>query len=128
VLATFAFGGATWGTPWRIIAQRTAVGVVFSSACVALCAIVLPRLVPVARRRFPFPFDWVVVTASLVGVAMLGCAAGVLVLAAAGYVSVDRMWPTWTASVRTATYFTILFGIMARSSMNWRADSIERRS
>ena len=112
LLATFAFGGATLNTPWRILLQRTAVGVVFSSACVALCAFTLPRLVPLTRRRFRFPLDWVVVTVALVGLAMLGCAAGVLVLAAVGYLAVDQMWRAWAASVRTATYFTLLFGIM----------------
>ena len=111
-LAAFALGGATWQTPWRVIAQQTAVGFVVSAACVVLCTVTLPRVAPVARRRFRYPLNWSVVVMTLVGNAIAGTAIAVLILTIAGYVSVPHIWQTWLAWVKGAVYFTLLFGIM----------------
>jgi LytS/YehU family sensor histidine kinase len=51
--------------------------------------------------------------AALVGIAMVACAVGVLVLTAVGHYPVSRMAAAWMSAVKAASYFTLLFGIMA---------------
>jgi sensor histidine kinase YesM len=112
LLATFALGGATWRTPWRMLAGQTAVGFVISTACVALCTMTIPRVAPIARRRFRYPLNWAVVIVTLVGNAVVGTAIAVLIMTVVGYVAVPLIWKTWFAWVKGAVYFTLLFGIM----------------
>lgn len=112
LLATFAFGGATWKTPWRIIAVQTVVGAIVSAACVVLCILTIPHIVPRARRLLPHPLHWIVVALALVGNAMVGTAIGAVVMTLVGYLPAAQMWHSWLAWVKTAGYFTLIFGIM----------------
>src|ERR1044071_5616680 len=91
ILAIFAFGRGTWQTPWRVIAAQTLVSFVVSTACVALCMVTIPRVAPVARRRFRYPLNWGVVGAVLVGNAAVATAAAVLILTGVGMVAAPRM-------------------------------------
>jgi sensor histidine kinase YesM len=113
LLAVFAFGDVTLQTPWPITLRKTAVGFVFATYCIAFGNIAMPWLTPIARRRFPFPFNWAIVALALVGLAALGCAAAVLTLTVLGHYRASQMFTMWLASLKTATYFTLLFGIMA---------------
>jgi two-component system sensor histidine kinase AlgZ len=109
----FAFGGATWQTPWREVLRQASVGFVYATCCIALGNLAMPRLAPVVRRRLWFPFDWAIVSLALVVLAMIACAGAVVILTAVGHYQVDQMKTAWTASVKSASYFTLLFGIMA---------------
>jgi hypothetical protein len=111
LLANLAFGEVTWRTPWLVILGQASVTFVFATCCIALCNLALPRIVPAARRRFPFPLNWAVIALALIGLAAVGCAAAVVILTAIGHVDTNRMWAVWVFSLRTAVYFTVLFGI-----------------
>jgi len=113
LLTMFAFTGVDVHTPWRQIVRIAGQGFVFSTCCIALASIVLPRVVPLARRHFSAPVTWTIVGAALVGSAMAACAGAVLLLAAVRFIEPQRMWQLWLVSLRTATYFTLLFGIIA---------------
>jgi two-component system sensor histidine kinase AlgZ len=109
----FAFGDATWQTPWWEVVRQASVGFVYATCCIALGNLAMPRLAPVVRRRLWFPFDWAIVSLALVVLAMIACAGAVVILTAVGHYRVDQMKTAWTASVKSASYFTLLFGIMA---------------
>ena len=113
LVAVFALTRAGWRTPWREVAALAGDSFVFATCCIALASAVLPRAVPLAKRRIPSPFHWGAVAVVLIGLAMVGCAIGVVILAAIGRVTPTNMWPLWLVSLRTATYFTVLFGIGA---------------
>ena len=134
LLTTVAFTGADVHTPWGQIVRVAGQGFVFSTCCIALASIVLPRVVPIARRRFSAPVAWTIVGVTLVASAMAACAGAVLLLAALGLVEPRRMWQLWLVSIRTATYFTLLFGIIAsmmgdlRRRLNQTTGASARRS
>ena len=109
----FAFGAATWDTPWWEVVRQASIGFVYATCCIALGNLAMPRLAPVVRRRLWFPFDWAIVSLALVVLAMIACAGAVVILTAVGHYQVDQMKAAWTASVKSASYFTLLFGIMA---------------
>jgi len=110
--AAFAFGGATWRTPWRTLLVQTLINAMFSGSCVVLCVVGLPWVVPRARRQFTFPFDWVAILVALVvfGAAgsLVGTALGVLV----GNVPSSRFLRVWyPVTLQVSVYFTLIFGI-----------------
>ena len=71
MLATIAFSGVSWHTPWRNVVEAFSVSFTFSTCCSTLCAAALPVLVPAASRRFGFPLNWVAIAGALVGFAII---------------------------------------------------------
>jgi two-component system, LytTR family, sensor histidine kinase AlgZ len=109
--ASFAFGGATWQTPWRALLVQTLVNSMFSGCCVTLCIVGLPWVVPRARRLFAFPWDSlaILVTLVLFGVAgsLVGTGLGVLI----GVVPPSAFLKTWYPfTLQISVYLTVIFG------------------
>jgi len=111
VLATLAFSGVGWHTPWRHILEWIAVSLLFSTCCSSLCALALPRLVPAVSRRFAFPANWAVIVAALVGLATVGSYVAIVVLVAIGYIQGRAFLPWLAGTLKMSIVVTLLFGI-----------------
>src|SRR5215510_12487573 len=77
---TTAVGGATWRTPWQRFVEPFAIALLFTASIVPLAAFLMPRVLPLVRRRIPFPCDWTVVFLIMIttGVAGSSIAIGIL--------------------------------------------------
>jgi sensor histidine kinase YesM len=112
VLATIAFAGVGWHTPWRHVLESASISFLFSTSCSSLCALALPRLVPLIVRRFTFPMNWVVIVVALIGFASAGTLLALLVLVPIGYIRTSEAFMAWFVSVlRISIIVTLLFGI-----------------
>src|SRR6266542_3557766 len=105
------FAGGPRGSSWGLVLHGTATATAFSSCCALLCVIVLPKLVPYVRHRFPGPIAWSLLITAMVGLAAVGSAVPILVLAATGYVPAGRIASEWINPLKISIYFTLLFGI-----------------
>jgi two-component system sensor histidine kinase AlgZ len=105
------FSGGPAHTPWHEILKGAAEGTAFSSCCASLSIIVLPRVVPHLRRRFPPPVAWALVIAALVVLAGIGSFIPMIGAVAFGYLPARRLFSTWLDPLRVSIYFTLLFGI-----------------
>jgi two-component system, LytTR family, sensor histidine kinase AlgZ len=111
LLAVLVFSGATWQTPWRQILTVTATTFGYSFCCSSLGFLAIPRLAPIVWRRLPTPFNWAAIAAALVACAAAGCLIAVLLRIALGLTPPDRALIAWQSSLKTAIYFTLIFGI-----------------
>ena len=111
LLAVLVFAGATWQTPWQQILGATASTFAYSFCCSSLGFLAIPRIAPVAWRRLPTPFNWVAIIAALVVCAAAGCAIATLLRVVIGITPSGRAFDTWQTSLKTAIYFTLIFGI-----------------
>jgi sensor histidine kinase YesM len=111
VLATLAFSGVGWHTPWGRILEWMAVSLLFSTCCSSLVALAMPRLVPFVSRRFAFPADWAVIVAALVGLATVGSYVAIVVLIATGYIQRRAFLPWFAGTLKISIVVTLLFGI-----------------
>jgi signal transduction histidine kinase len=108
--ATYAFAGATWHTPWQRVVQQTFVTMLFAGSCATLCVYGLPVVVPSARRRLSFPFDWLAIIGALVVFATIGSLAGAAAAMALGFAR-DQPFGAWYwNSWKISLYFTMVFG------------------
>jgi two-component system sensor histidine kinase AlgZ len=120
VAATFTFAGANAHTPWPVIVQQTLVNILFSGCCVALCVFLLPYVVPVARRRIPFPFDWVAILVILTVFGLAGSFVAAVITTSLGYVQQPLI--TWyPASAKVSIYFTLIFGLAGTAVQELRS-------
>jgi sensor histidine kinase YesM len=109
--ASFAFGGATWHTPWRALLIQTLVNSMFSGCCVALCVVGLPWVVPRARRQFAFPWDWVAILITLVAFGTAGSLVGTGLAVLIGIVPSSGFFRAWyPVTFQISPYFTLIFG------------------
>ncbi len=120
--AAFAFEGAGWDTPWRMLLVQTLANTVFSGCCVALCIFGLPWVVPCARRQLAFPLDWVAILIALVvfGTAgsLFGTGLGVLL----GFVPPSSFLSAWyPGALKMSVYFTVIFGVSGAALEEVRA-------
>src|SRR5581483_8673975 len=67
---TVVFSGVTWHTPPRRMAEAFAVALLFSFLIGPTLGIVMPHVGRSVASRFPFPFNWMVMIATMVGVAL----------------------------------------------------------
>jgi len=111
LLAVLVFAGANWQTPWQQILGATASTFTYSFCCSSLGFLTIPRIAPVAWRRLPTPFNWVAIIAALVVCAAAGCAIATLLRVVIGITPSGRAFDTWQTSLKTAIYFTLIFGI-----------------
>jgi LytS/YehU family sensor histidine kinase len=62
--------------------------------------------------RYTFPLDWIVLIATMVGIALAGSFAAILILAAVGYLHGAGIVATWMAgSLKASIVVTLIFGI-----------------
>ena len=110
VLASLAFTPMARRS-WAAFVSQTAMSIVFSSCCIALCHVALPALPRYARQRFRYPLNWVVVAAGLFVVSIVACAIGVAVLVVTRSTPPHDALSLLQAAVPAAAYFTLLFGM-----------------
>jgi two-component system sensor histidine kinase AlgZ len=112
VLATFAFAGVGWHTPWRHVLESASISFLFSTCCSSLCALALPRLVPLISARFAFPMNWVMIVVALIGFASAGTLLALAVLVPIGYIRSTEAYMAWFVSVlKISIVVTLLFGM-----------------
>jgi len=116
VLGPLAFSDAARRS-WTAFVGVAVIGFAISSGCIALTHLALPAFPRYARRRFRYPLNWVIVALGLVALAVGGSLLGVAFLVGLRWIDSSRAVGLLLASLPTATYFTLLFG-MATSFMS----------
>jgi two-component system sensor histidine kinase AlgZ len=112
VVVVLGFSGATFSTPRRELAEAFGVALLFSTIIAPLLALIMPRVSHAVRGRFTFPFDWMVLVATMIGVATAGSFVAILILAAVGYLKGAGIIATWMAgSLKVSIIITLTFGI-----------------
>jgi two-component sensor histidine kinase len=119
--ATYAFTGATWHTPWQRVVQQTFVTMLFAGSCATLCVYGLPIVVPSARRRLPFPLDWLAIVATLVVFATIGSLAGAAAAIVLGFAGNQAFGAWYANSWKISLYFTMVFGLSGAVIQELRA-------
>jgi sensor histidine kinase YesM len=112
IVATFLFSGVSRQTPWRDVLEAFLVACVFTFCIAPACSFVLPR---VAARvcRVARPWYWVAMIASMVALATAGSIAALLILTAAGMLSIRQVLTEWIGnSLRVSLIITLTMGIL----------------
>ena len=109
--AVALFSGATWHTPWRRLIEPFAISLVFTVAIVPLAAVTMPRVMPVVRRRFPFPLDWAILVVLMVVIGLGGSSVAIGALRTVGYIRPGHVGAWFAQSLRTSIIMTLIFGI-----------------
>lgn len=124
VTAVVIFSGATWQTPWRRLVEPLLISFVFTTSIMPLAAVVMPRLMPVVRCRFTFPVDWVIVTAVMLVIGLIGSTVAIGLLRIVGRIGPGQTWEWFAGSLRTTIIMTLIFGlsVSALESMRARLD------
>ena len=111
-VVVLGFSGATFSTPWRQLAEAFGVAMLFSTIIAPMLALIMPRVGRAVSCRFSFPFDWLVLIATMLGVATAGSFLAILILAAVGYLKGAGIIATWMAgSLKVSILITLTFGI-----------------
>src|SRR3954466_12564768 len=112
VAVTVLYSGVTMRTPPRQMLEAFAVAMLFSTIIGPMLGIVMPRVGRAVACRFSFPFDWVVLLATMVTIAVAGSFIAILILAAIGYLHGAGIVTTWMAgSLKVSIAITLTFGI-----------------
>ncbi|MDQ6705752.1 MAG: histidine kinase [Acidobacteriota bacterium] len=81
----------------------------FSNLIGGMAEWALPRTWPLTQR-FRSPWNWAARGAMLMGFALIGSFAALLILLAAGWVSPEAFWPYFANSLKIAAIVTLFFG------------------
>jgi len=112
IVGSFAAVIVFTNTPWRNIPWEAFKTMLFAGPCVVLCIYSLPIVAPAARRRLPFPLDWLAVLVLLLilgaGGSLIGAAA-TLAVGAAGTTQTFQSW--YLQALKISVYFTLIFGL-----------------
>src|SRR3954447_938566 len=112
IAVTVLYSGVTMRTPPRQTLEAFAVAMLFSTIIGPMLGVVMPRVSRAVACRFSFPFDWVVVLATMVTIAVAGSFMAILILAATGYLHGAGIVATWMAgSLKVSIAITLTFGI-----------------
>src|SRR5215467_2010381 len=82
----------------------------FAGSCATLCVYGLPIVVPRARRRLSFPFDWLAIAGALVVFATIGSLAGAAAAIVLGFARNQALGAWYANSWKISLYFTMVFG------------------
>src|SRR4051812_22870367 len=85
IAVTVVYSGITLHTPPRQMLEAFAISMLFSSIIGPTLGLVMPRVGHAVACRFSFPFDWVVLLATMVTIALAGSFTAIVILAAIGY-------------------------------------------
>jgi two-component system, LytTR family, sensor histidine kinase AlgZ len=125
LVVTVVYSGVGWRTPPRQMLEAFGVAMLFSCIIGPTLGVVMPRVGQAVASRFAFPFDWVVLIATMVAVALAGSFTAILILAAIGYLHGAGIVATWMAgSLKASIVITLTFGIFVTviESMRRRLD------
>ena len=112
IAATFTFTGMTWRSAWQQILLQSLANAIYAGSCVALCLAVIPRVTPLARRRLPFPLDWITIIAALIVMGAAGSVLATTLGVLLGFIPRARFFAAlYPNSVKISIYFTLLFGL-----------------
>jgi sensor histidine kinase YesM len=112
IVVMLGFSGVTWRTPWRQVGEAFGTALLFSIIIAPMLAVIMPRVARAVGRRYAFPFDWLALVATMVGVATAGSFLAILTLAAIGYLQGAGIIATWMAgSLKVSILITLTFGI-----------------
>src|SRR5712671_2794046 len=112
LVVTLVFSGVGWRTPPRVLLEAFLVALLFSSVIGPMLAVVMPHVARAAACRFTFPFNWVVLIATMVAIAIAGSFTAILILAAVGYLKGAGIIASWMAgSLKASIIITLTFGI-----------------
>ena len=113
IVVVLVFSGVTWHTPWRGILVAFGIALLFSSIISPTLAVVMPRIARAVACRFTFPFDWVILIATMIAIALAGSFGAILVLYSIGYLRGAGIVATWLAgSLKASIVITLSFGIL----------------
>jgi LytS/YehU family sensor histidine kinase len=121
----FAFSGATLGTPLLELLRVFGISFLFSCCIAALLGSAMPWLAPRIWCRFVFPLNWIASAVMMAVLGMVGSAAAIALLIAAGLVepSLFRQWFHGSVRVTLAVTITIGLFITAYEQMRQRLDA-----
>jgi signal transduction histidine kinase len=125
LVVMFVFSGVTLRTPPRRMLEAFGVAMLFSFVIGPTLGIVMPRVARIAACRLRFPFDWALLIATMVSIALAGSFVAILILAAIGYLPGAGVVATWMAgSLKASIVITLTFGIFVTitESMRRRLD------
>ena len=112
LLVVVVYSGVSWRTPMPKMLEAFGVAMLFSCIIGPMLGIVMPRVGRGVACRFAFPFDWVVLIATMVAIALAGSFAAILVLAAIGYLHGAGIVATWMkGSLKASIVVTLIFGV-----------------
>src|SRR5262245_58007609 len=112
IVVTVFYGGVSLRTPPRRLVEAFAVSLLFSFVIGPMLGVVMPRVARAVSCRYRFPLDWIVLIATMVGIALAGSFVTILILAAVGYLHGGGIVATWMAgSLKASIVITLIFGI-----------------
>jgi len=122
IVVVLVFSGVSWRTPPRQILEAFAVALLFSCIIGPMLGFVMPRVARRVACRFTFPFDWAVLIATMIGIALVGSFAAIVVLYEIGYLHGAGIIATWlTGSLKASIVITLAFGIFVTVLETMRA-------
>ena len=112
LVVTVVYSGVSWRTPPRLMLEAFSISLLFSGLIGPMLALLMPRVGRAVACRFAFPFDWAVLIATMIAIALTGSLTAILVLAAVGYLHGAGIVATWMAgSLKASIVITLIFGI-----------------
>jgi sensor histidine kinase YesM len=105
--------------------EAFAISMLFSAIIGPMLALLMPRVSRAVACRLTFPFDWMVLIATMIAIALTGSFAAILILAAVGVLHGAGIVATWLAgSLKASVVITLTFGIFVTlyESMRRRLD------
>jgi two-component system, LytTR family, sensor histidine kinase AlgZ len=122
IVVVLVFSGVSWRTPPRRILEAFGIAMLFSCMIGPMLGFVMPRVARTVACRFTFPFDWAVLVATMISIALVGSFAAILVLYAIGYLHGAGIIRTWLAgSLKASIVVTLAFGIFVTVFETMRA-------
>jgi sensor histidine kinase YesM len=122
IVVVLVFSGVSLRTPPLKILQAFGIAMLFSCIIGPMLGIVMPRVARTVACRFLFPFDWVVLIATMISIALVGSFMAILVLFAIGYLHGAGIVATWLAgSLKASVVITLAFGIFVTVVESMRA-------
>jgi two-component system, LytTR family, sensor histidine kinase AlgZ len=107
----FAFSGVTWRTRVPEMVRSYAIALLFSTCIAPFVGAVMPRLAPWIWQRTRFPFNWIVITIAMAGMAIVGSLAAIAVLIAIGTIPAADFANWFRGSIRIAIVVTLTIGL-----------------
>jgi sensor histidine kinase YesM len=125
LVVTTVYSGVSLRTPPRQLAEAFGVALLFSFIIGPMLGIIMPRVGRAVACRTAFPFDWIILIATMVGIALAGSFVAILILAEIGYLHGKGIVAVWMAgSLKASIVITLIFGIFVTvvESMRRRLD------
>src|SRR3954470_8328858 len=128
LVVTVIYSGVTLRTPPREMLEAFSIALLFSFTIGPTLGIVMPHVGRAVACRLAFPFDWVVLIATMIAIALAGSFTTILILAAVGYLHGAGIVATWMAgSLKASLIITLIFGIFLTAIESMRRQIDEAR-